>query len=187
MQLYIADMLQEYEGQPAVVYKAVSNLLVGFNTELRLLYDKYRWVMLLWSGSSIQQQSPASPAAQHKFRAGQDSIAGCSGLSQHSGARWQHAVSLCVPLLAFNAYVLFCSACVSPLSDADTNPSSSWALQACQLWELLRDAHLLCRHVGLQQVCDIIGRAMAPPPAVLQHRQQVRRHIALGPNLSASS
>jgi hypothetical protein len=44
MQLYIADMLQEYEGQPAVVYKAVSNLLVGFNTELRLLYDKYRWV-----------------------------------------------------------------------------------------------------------------------------------------------
>lgn len=42
MQLYIADLLQEYEGQPAPVYRAVSNLLVGFTTELRLMYDKYR-------------------------------------------------------------------------------------------------------------------------------------------------
>lgn len=44
MQLYIADLLQCYEGQPEAVYKPVSNLLVGYNTELRLLYDKYRWV-----------------------------------------------------------------------------------------------------------------------------------------------
>jgi hypothetical protein len=43
MQLYIADLLQCYEGQPEAVYKPVSNLLVGYNTELRLLYDKYRW------------------------------------------------------------------------------------------------------------------------------------------------
>lgn len=42
MQLYIADLLQCYEGQPDAVYKPVSNLLVGYNTELRLLYDKYR-------------------------------------------------------------------------------------------------------------------------------------------------
>jgi hypothetical protein len=51
MQLYIADLLQEYEGPPAAVYKAVSNLLVGSNTELRLLYDRYRcascWQTLL--------------------------------------------------------------------------------------------------------------------------------------------
>jgi hypothetical protein len=44
MQLYIADLLQEFEGPPAAVYKAVSNLLVGSNTELRLLYDRYRCV-----------------------------------------------------------------------------------------------------------------------------------------------
>jgi hypothetical protein len=50
----------------------------------------------------------------------------------------------------------------------------SWALQACQLWELLRDANLLCRHVSLLQVGDMLRRATAPPPAVLQHRQQVR-------------
>lgn len=43
MQLYIADLLQCYEGQPDAVYKPVSNLLVGYNTELRLLYNKYRW------------------------------------------------------------------------------------------------------------------------------------------------
>lgn len=45
MQLYIADLLQQYDDQqPEAVYKAVSNLLVGYNTELRLLYDRYRCV-----------------------------------------------------------------------------------------------------------------------------------------------
>jgi len=44
MQLYIADLLQEYDGQAAATYRTVSNLLVAFNTELRLLYDRYRCV-----------------------------------------------------------------------------------------------------------------------------------------------
>lgn len=42
MQLCISDLLLEYDAQPAAVYKAVSNLLVGCSTELRLLYDRYR-------------------------------------------------------------------------------------------------------------------------------------------------
>eukprot|EP00879_Flechtneria_rotunda_P021841 GHRR01023031.1.p1 GENE.GHRR01023031.1~~GHRR01023031.1.p1 ORF type:complete len:297 (+),score=88.70 GHRR01023031.1:909-1799(+) len=40
LQLYIADLLQEYDA-PAATYKTISNLLVGYNTELRALYDKY--------------------------------------------------------------------------------------------------------------------------------------------------
>lgn len=44
MQLYISDLLLEYDAQAAAAYKAVSNLLVGCSTELRLLYDRYRWV-----------------------------------------------------------------------------------------------------------------------------------------------
>lgn len=71
-----------------------------------------------------------------------------------------------------------CSACPSPLLDASAL-GHSWALQACQLWELLRDANLLCRHVSLLQVGDMLGRATAPPPAVLQHRQQVRAGVWL--------
>jgi len=65
-----------------------------------------------------------------------------------------------------------CSLVPSALLDS-TARRTSWALQACQLWELLRDARLLCRHVGLQQVCCMVTRATTPPPAVLQHRQQV--------------
>lgn len=42
MQLYISDLLQEFDSQPATTYKLVSNLLVAYNTELRLLYDRYR-------------------------------------------------------------------------------------------------------------------------------------------------
>jgi hypothetical protein len=65
-----------------------------------------------------------------------------------------------------------CSACPSPLLDAGSQ-AFSWALQACQLWELLQDAQLLCRHLNLQQVCSMVSTATTPPPAVLRHRQQV--------------
>jgi hypothetical protein len=39
-QLYIADLLLECDA-PAVTYKAVVNLLISVNTELRALYDRY--------------------------------------------------------------------------------------------------------------------------------------------------
>ncbi len=70
------------------------------------------------------------------------------------------------------AYPCCCSACPSPLLDASSQ-DFSWALQACQLWELLQDAQLLCGHVNLQQVCGMVSKATTPPPAVLEHRQQV--------------
>lgn len=45
LQLYISDLLQERDA-PAVTYKSISNMLVMYNTELRALYDRYRWVRL---------------------------------------------------------------------------------------------------------------------------------------------
>eukprot|EP00878_Enallax_costatus_P044980 GHUV01053798.1.p1 GENE.GHUV01053798.1~~GHUV01053798.1.p1 ORF type:complete len:432 (+),score=116.05 GHUV01053798.1:471-1766(+) len=104
LQLYIEDLLQDVD-EPAATYKAISNLLVGHNSELRALYDRY-----------------------------------CNHLS---------------PFLA---------------TEASRN---SWALQAGQLWEMLRDSQLLSRHVQLQQACEILQKALEPPPAVMEHRQQV--------------
>lgn len=40
LQLYISDLLQECDA-PQSTYTAVGNLLVGHNTELRALYDRY--------------------------------------------------------------------------------------------------------------------------------------------------
>lgn len=40
LQLYIDDLLQDVD-KPAATYKAISNLLVGHNSELRALYDRY--------------------------------------------------------------------------------------------------------------------------------------------------
>jgi hypothetical protein len=47
-------------------------------------------------------------------------------------------------------------------------------MTAGQLWELVLDAKLLCRHMQMRAVCDMLQQAITPPPAVLQRRQQVR-------------
>lgn len=67
---------------------------------------------------------------------------------------------------------MLCSAAPAALLDSSLQ-QLSWALQACQVWELLRDARLLCRHVCLQQVCQMVARTTTPPPAVMQQRQEV--------------
>jgi len=41
LQLYIVDLLADCQA-PCATYKTVSNLLTGYNSELRALYDKYR-------------------------------------------------------------------------------------------------------------------------------------------------
>lgn len=79
--------------------------------------------------------------------------------------------------------------CSSALLDSSVH-GHSWALQACQLWELLRDAHLLCRHLHLQQVCTLVQAATTPPPAVLQHRRHHQQHQTCpqaSPSLADSS
>lgn len=58
------------------------------------------------------------------------------------------------------------------LDDSDA-PHHSWALQAAQLWELLRDSQLLCAHVPIQKVCLLTLCVLQAPPAVQQHRARV--------------
>jgi hypothetical protein len=66
-----------------------------------------------------------------------------------------------------------CSNRLSPLLDPDA-PRNSWALQAGQFWELLRDSQLLSRHMQLQQASQLLQAALQPPPPVAERRQQVR-------------
>jgi hypothetical protein len=66
-----------------------------------------------------------------------------------------------------------CSNRLSPLLDPSA-ARNSWALQAGQLWELLRDSQLLSRHVQLQHASELLQAALRPPPAVAERRQQVR-------------
>eukprot|EP00775_Hariotina_reticulata_P006988 gene6988-7202_t len=104
LQLYIADLLIGCEA-PCATYKLVSNILIGYNSELRALYDKY-------------------------------------------SCKWSPVIKL-------------------------EMSRSSWALQCGQLWELVRDAQILCRHLQLLQVCQATLQALQPPPAIQERRQQV--------------
>ena len=75
-------------------------------------------------------------------------------------------------------WVLLYSNRLSPFLAAEL-PATIWALQAGQMWEMLRDGQLLSRHLQLQQASDILQKALEPPPVVLEHRQQVGSQLSL--------
>jgi len=70
LQLYIDDLLGEEEA-PAAAARAVVNLLTGFNSELRRLYDRYWWVrgvtlsglVVCTQGRARTQMPPGHPDA----------------------------------------------------------------------------------------------------------------------------
>lgn len=60
-------------------------------------------------------------------------------------------------------------------------PRNSWALQACQLWELLHDAQLLCRSLQLRHVTEVQRVALAPPHVVAVRRRAAQAVLEQAP------